>query len=111
MATQPFIDLRSDTVTRPTAAMRRALADAEVGDDWYGEDPSVNRLQEEVAALLGKEAGLFVSSGTLGNQVALRVHCQPGDDVLVGTTGNDKINALAGNDSVDGLAGEAGARP
>ncbi|MGQ0607714.1 MAG: threonine aldolase family protein [Chloroflexota bacterium] len=79
------IDLRSDTVTLPTAAMRRAMAEAEVGDDQYGEDPSVNRLQEQVAALLGMEASLFLPSGTMANQVALRTLTRPGDDVLVPT--------------------------
>ena len=79
-----MIDLRSDTVTRPTAAMRRVIAEAELGDDQFGEDPSVNRLQEEVAALLGKEAALFVPTGTMANQLALRVFCRPGDDVIVG---------------------------
>ena len=77
------IDLRSDTVTLPTAAMRRAMAEAEVGDDQYGEDPSVNRLQEEIAALLGTAAALFLPSGTMANQVALRTLTRPGDDVLV----------------------------
>lgn len=77
------IDLRSDTVTLPGPAMRRAMADAEVGDDQYGEDPSVNRLQEEVARLLGTEAALFLPSGTMANQVALRTLTRPGDDVLV----------------------------
>ena len=79
------IDLRSDTVTLPTAAMRRAMAEAEVGDDQYGEDPSINRLQEQVAALLGAEAALFLPSGTMANQVALRTLTRPGDDVLVPT--------------------------
>ena len=78
-----LIDLRSDTVTLPGAAMRRAMADAEVGDDQYGEDPSVNRLQEQVASLLGTEAALFLPSGTMTNQVALRTLTRPGDDVLV----------------------------
>jgi threonine aldolase len=77
------IDLRSDTVTRPTAAMRAAMAEAPVGDDQFGEDPTVNRLQERVAALLGKEAALWVPSGTMANQVALRVLTRPGDTVLV----------------------------
>jgi threonine aldolase len=77
------IDLRSDTVTRPTAAMRSAIAAAPVGDDQYGEDPTVNALQERVAALLGKEAALFLPSGTMANQVALRVLTRPGDDVIV----------------------------
>jgi threonine aldolase len=79
-----MIDLRSDTVTQPTLAMRRAIAGAEVGDDQYGEDPSVNRLQGQVALLLGKEAALFVPTGTLANQLALRLFCRPGDDVIVG---------------------------
>lgn len=77
------IDLRSDTVTLPGAAMRRAMAEAEVGDDQYGEDPSVNHLQDEVAALLGTEAALFLPTGTMANQVALRTLTRPGDDVLV----------------------------
>ncbi len=79
------IDLRSDTVTRPTPEMRRAMASADVGDDQYGEDPSVNRLQDQVAALLGTEAALFLPSGTMANQVALRTLTRPGDDVLVPT--------------------------
>src|SRR3989440_3403877 len=77
-----MIDLRSDTVTRPTPAMRRAMADAEVGDDVYGEDPTVNRLQERAAELLGKEAALYVPSGTMANQLALRVLARPGTEVL-----------------------------
>ncbi len=77
------IDLRSDTVTLPGAEMRRAMSEAEVGDDQYGEDPSVNRLQDEVGELLGAEAALFMPSGTMTNQVALRSLTQPGDDVLV----------------------------
>jgi threonine aldolase len=76
------IDLRSDTVTRPTPAMREAMARAEVGDDVYGEDPTVNRLQERVAALLGKPAALFFPSGTMANQAALRLHTRPGDVVI-----------------------------
>ena len=79
------IDLRSDTVTLPTPGMRQAMANAEVGDDQYGEDPSVNRLQEEIAALLGTEAALFLPTGTMANQVALRTLTRPGDDVLVPT--------------------------
>src|SRR5512134_1411598 len=77
------IDLRSDTVTRPSPAMRSAMAAAPVGDDQYGEDPTVNRLQERIATLLGKEAALFLPSGTMANQVALRVLTRPGDDVIV----------------------------
>jgi len=77
-----MIDLRSDTVTRPTAAMRAAMANAEVGDDVFGEDPTLNRLQDMVAELLGKEAAVFVPSGTMCNQLALRVHTQPGDEII-----------------------------
>jgi threonine aldolase len=80
------IDLRSDTVTRPTPAMRAAMQAAEVGDDVFGEDPTVNRLQERVAALLGKEAALFVPSGTMSNQVCVKTHTQPGDELLCETT-------------------------
>lgn len=78
-----MIDLRSDTVTKPTPAMREAMARAEVGDDVYGEDPTVNRLQERAAVLLGKEAALFIPSGTMGNQIAVNVHTRPGDEVIL----------------------------
>ncbi|MCG8586024.1 MAG: beta-eliminating lyase-related protein, partial [Pirellulales bacterium] len=77
-----FVDLRSDTVTRPTAAMRDAMASAEVGDDVFDDDPTVHRLQDRLAEMLGKEAALFVPSGTMSNQIAVRVHCQPGDEVI-----------------------------
>lgn len=79
-----LIDLRSDTVTRPTAAMRDAMARAEVGDDVFGDDPTVNTLQARIAALLGFEAALFMPSGTQSNLVALMSHCQRGDEYLVG---------------------------
>ncbi len=82
----PLIDLRSDTVTKPTPSMRKVMADAEVGDDVYGEDPNVNALQEEAAALLGMEAALFVPTGTMANQIALQAHTQPGDEVIVHST-------------------------
>src|SRR5262245_45733010 len=78
-----LIDLRSDTVTRPTPAMRAAMAQAEVGDDVLREDPTVRRLEERTAEILGKEAALFVTSGTLANQLAVRVHTQPGDEIFV----------------------------
>jgi threonine aldolase len=81
-ATERSIDLRSDTVTRPTPAMRKAMAEAEVGDDHYGEDPTVNRLEALAAALLGFEAAVFVPSGTMANAMALRVLTRPGDEVL-----------------------------
>lgn len=75
-------DFRSDTVTRPTAAMRKAMAEAEVGDDVYSDDPTVNRLEEESAAVVGKEAAVFVPSGTMGNQLAVMTQTRPGDEVL-----------------------------
>src|SRR3989304_3174920 len=78
------IDLRSDTVTQPTPEMREAMAHAEVGDDVYGEDPTVNRLQELAAERLGKEAALFVPSGAMGNLVAMLTHCQRGDEAILG---------------------------
>jgi threonine aldolase len=78
------VDLRSDTVTTPTPEMRRAMADAEVGDDAYGEDPTVRRLESLAAGLLGKEAGLYVPSGTMANQLALRLLARPGTEVLCG---------------------------
>src|SRR3712207_1026013 len=77
-----LIDLRSDTVTRPSREMRHAMATAEVGDDVFGDDPTVNSLQEYAADLLGKEAGLFVPTGSMGNQVALAVSTRPGDEVI-----------------------------
>lgn len=77
-------DLRSDTVTRPTPGMRAAMAAAEVGDDVYGEDPSMRALEERVAELFGKEAALFVPSGTMGNQIGMLVHTRPGDEVIIG---------------------------
>ncbi len=77
-----YVELRSDTMTKPTPAMRRAMANAEVGDDCFGEDPSVNRLEEAMAAMLGKEAGLFVTSGTQGNQLAVRSQTHHGNDVI-----------------------------
>src|SRR5258708_4589037 len=83
---EPLIDLRSDTVTRPTAAMRAAMQAAEVGDDVFNEDPTVNRLQEKVAALLGKEAALFVPSGTMSNQICVKAHTQPGNELLCEAT-------------------------
>ncbi|WP_371018001.1 low-specificity L-threonine aldolase [Pseudalkalibacillus sp. JSM 102089] len=78
-----MIDLRSDTVTKPNEQMRKAMYEAEVGDDVYGEDPTVNRLEQIAAEMLGKEAALFVTSGTQGNQIAGLVHCQPGQEVIM----------------------------
>src|SRR5262249_43208659 len=78
-----YIDLRSDTVTKPTDEMREAMARAEVGDDVYGEDPTVNRLQELASAILEKEAALFVPTGTMGNQLAVKLHTRPGQEVIL----------------------------
>ena len=78
-----MIDLRSDTVTQPTPEMRQAIAQAPVGDDVLGDDPTVNELEETVAALLGKEAAVYMPSGTMTNQVALRTHTEPGDEITL----------------------------
>ncbi|HCS38523.1 MAG TPA: low-specificity L-threonine aldolase [Anaerolineaceae bacterium] len=83
-----IVDLRSDTVTKPTPEMREAMANAEVGDDVYGEDPNVNLLQETAAEMMGKAAGLFVPSGTMGNLIAVMVHCQRGDEAIMGDKGH-----------------------
>ncbi len=80
-----IIDLRSDTITHPTEEMRRAMYEAEVGDDVYGEDPTVNRLEERSAALLGKEAGLFTASGTMSNLIAILTHTRAGDEIILGS--------------------------
>ncbi|MGY2067347.1 threonine aldolase family protein [Blastococcus sp. SYSU DS0619] len=82
MAEHPLVDLRSDTVTRPTEAMRRVMAEAEVGDDVYREDPTITALEERVAAMFGHEAALFVPSGTMGNQIGMRLVCEPGQEIL-----------------------------
>lgn len=82
MANERLIDLRSDTVTRPTAAMRQAMAEAEVGDDVYSEDPTVNRLEARAAEVFGREAAIFVPTGTMGNQIAVRLHTRPGQEVI-----------------------------
>lgn len=83
-----MIDLRSDTVTRPTPAMRKAMAEAEVGDDVYGEDPTVNLLQEKAAEIFGKEAALFVPTGSMGNQIAVKLHTKLGDEIIVEERGH-----------------------
>jgi len=94
-----MIDLRSDTVTKPTTAMRKAMAEAEVGDDVFGDDPTVNRLEARCAELSGKEAALFVPSGTMANQIAIRVHTRPGDEVLM-ESGAHPFNHEAGGAAV-----------
>jgi len=106
------IDLRSDTVTRPGAAMREAMAAAEVGDDVYGEDPTVNRLQEKAAELTGKEGALFVPSGTMSNQIAIRVWTRPGDALLAGQDAHVFVDEAGGAAALSGvqisLLGEGG---
>jgi threonine aldolase len=107
------IDLRSDTVTRPSREMREAMAAAPVGDDQYGEDPSVNLLQERIAALLGKEAGLFVPSGTMANQIAVKLLTRPGDDVIVGEHAHmmwNEAGAAAANSGVQFTSVGAGGK-
>src|SRR5213082_3158124 len=85
---QAMIDLRSDTVTKPTPAMRRAMAQAEVGDDVYGEDPTVNRLQDRAAEIFEKEAAIFVPTGSMGNQTAVKIHTRPGQEVVIEERGH-----------------------
>src|SRR5262249_14725206 len=98
-----YIDLRSDTVSHPTPEMREAMANAEVGDDVFGDDPTVNRLQEESAAMLGKEAGLFVASGTMGNLVALLTYCGRGDEIIVGRQSHIFVNEVASAAAYGGI--------
>lgn len=98
-----IIDLRSDTVTRPTPAMRRAMAEAEVGDDVLGDDPTVKRLEELAAARLGKEAALFVPSGTMANLVSLLTHCGRGDEVILGDQAHIYIYEAGGSAAVGSI--------
>lgn len=97
------IDLRSDTVTQPTPAMREAMAKALVGDDVYGEDPTVNRLQEMAAEMLGKEAALFVPSGTMGNLASILAHCGRGDEVILGDKAHTVIYEAGGISALGGV--------
>jgi threonine aldolase len=98
-----WIDLRSDTVTQPTDAMRKAIAEAEVGDDVYGEDPTVNRLQEIAAEMVGMEAAIYVPSGTMGNLAALLAHCERGDEVIVGDRAHTYMFEAGGVSALGGL--------
>jgi threonine aldolase len=100
----PRIDLRSDTVTHPTLAMRRAMAAAELGDDVFGDDPTVNALEERAAELLGKEAGLFVASGTMGNLVAQMAHLARGEEVIAAATSHLVMDEAAGHAVVVGAS-------
>jgi len=99
-----IIDLRSDTVTHPTPEMREAMARAEVGDDVYGEDPTVNRLQEMAAHRLGKEAALFVSSGTMGNLTSFLTHCGRGDEAIIGDQSHTFLHEQGGMAALGGAA-------
>lgn len=103
MSATRSIDLRSDTVTQPSAGMRAAMANAPVGDDVYGEDPTVNRLQEMTADLVGTEAALFVPSGTMANQIAIKVHTQPGDEMLVGQNAHNWLFETGGTAVISGV--------
>ncbi len=98
-----LIDLRSDTVTQPTPEMRKAMADAEVGDDVFGEDPTINRLQELGADMMGKEAALFVPSGTMGNLAAVLTHCGRGDEVILGNKSHTYLNEAGGISALGGV--------
>jgi len=98
-----IIDLRSDTVTQPTPEMREAMAKAPVGDDVYGDDPTINQLQELAAAKLGKEAGLFVPSGTMGNLAAILSHCQRGDEVIMGKHSHTFLHEGGGISTLGGV--------
>lgn len=98
-----FIDLRSDTVTKPTPEMWEAMSRAEVGDDVYGDDPTVNLLQEMAADMMGKEAGLFVPSGTMGNLAALLAHCQRGDEVIIGNKNHSFLYEAGGLSALGGI--------
>ena len=97
------IDLRSDTVTQPTPQMRRAMAEAPVGDDVYGEDPTVNRLQAMAAEMLGKEAALFVASGTMGNLAGILAHCTRGDEVILGNQAHTFLFEAGGISALGGV--------
>jgi len=98
-----IVDLRSDTVTQPTPAMREAMAFAPVGDDVFGEDPSIIRLQDLAAAMMGKEAGLFVSSGTMGNLAAVLAHCGRGDEAIMGNLGHTFLFEAGGISALGGV--------
>src|ERR671917_1103078 len=97
-----MIDLRSDTVTKPTHAMRRAMSEAEVGDDVYGEDPTVNRLQERAAEMFDKEAALFVPTGSMGNQIAVKLHTRPGTEVVIEERGHIFNYEMAAMSAISG---------
>ena len=100
---EAIIDLRSDTVTKPTPAMRQAMANAEVGDDVYGEDPTINRLEKMAAEKMGKEAGLFITSGTMGNLIGVLTHCGRGEEVLMGHLAHTFLFEVGGISALGGV--------
>ncbi|MDA7950531.1 MAG: aminotransferase class I/II-fold pyridoxal phosphate-dependent enzyme [Pirellulaceae bacterium] len=109
----PTVDLRSDTITQPTLEMRQAIVSATLGDDVLGDDPTVKQLEETIASLLGKEAALFVPSGTMANQIAIKIHCRPGDEILAEATSHILLYEQGGyaqlaGASVDPIDGEFG---
>jgi len=97
------IDLRSDTVTRPSAGMREAMRNAEVGDDVFGEDPTVNALQERVASMFGMEAGLFVPTGTMANEICVKLHTEPGDEIIAGENSHIVVYETGGPGLLSGV--------
>ncbi len=107
----PIIDMRSDTVTKPIPEMRAAMAAAEVGDDVYLEDPTVNRLQERAAGIVGKEAALFVASGTMGNQIAVNIHTRPGQEVITEQRGHIYNYEMAAMAAISGVLARPVAGP
>ena len=103
MGIMPLIDMRSDTVTKPTPSMRKAIASAEVGDDVYGDDPTINQLEKMAARRMGKESALFVTSGTMGNLVATMTHCQRGDEIIVGKQSHVFYDEVGGSAALAGV--------
>ena len=97
------VDLRSDTLTRPTPSMLQAMAEAQLGDDVFGEDPTINKLEEMAADRLGKEAALFVASGTMGNLVSLLAHCGRGDEIILGSLSHTFFFEQGGSAAVGGI--------
>ncbi len=108
---EPLIDLRSDTVTRPTDEMRAAMAQAVVGDDVYKEDPTVNELEARAAEMIGMQASLFVPSGTMGNLIAVLAHCGRGAEVIVGDRSHTYINEAGGVSVLGGVHTHGRAEP
>jgi threonine aldolase len=107
LAHGPAIDLRSDTVTQPSPAMREAMYRAEVGDDVYGEDPTINRLEERAAEVVGKEAAIFVPTGTMGNAIAILTHCRRGDEIIMGDRSHIYLYEVGGSARLNGSPARA----